>query len=257
MGRASWLPEVLRGAGLQVHEVPGWDDRGGGIQFDPRAIVCHATAGSRSASDQDEVNVLLKGSSTAPPPIAQLYLSRTGTWHVVASGRCNHIGDAPLPGTGKRGNRYALGVEAANDNRDEPWPAVQYLSYVRGVAAICRHLGWSDARVFAHKEISSSGKTDPTFSMPTFRANVAAVLRGDSIPGDNPMSHAEATELRYGTPEGVHPSLWETEGQAPSLQHMWSADRGEHEALSARLDGLEALVKAIAEKVGATGEAAS
>src|SRR5688572_23085860 len=118
MARALWLPNVLRSAGLTVHEVSGWRTRGSET-FDPVAVVAHATAGSRNSSDQDEINVLLTGSPTAPPPIAQLYLGRQGHWWVVASGRCNHIGNAALPGTGRAGNGYAIGIEAANDNRGE------------------------------------------------------------------------------------------------------------------------------------------
>ena len=176
MGRALWLPSVLRSARLTVHEEPGWRTRGSST-FDPVAVVCHATAGSRTATDRQEINVIAyTGSATAPAPIAQLYLSRTGQWWVIASGRCNHIGDAALPGTGKAGNRYAIGIEAANDNRGEPWPQAQYDSYVRGVAAICRHMGWNVDRVFGHKEISYTGKTDPTFGMTTFRERVRAAL---------------------------------------------------------------------------------
>src|SRR5688572_5831730 len=181
--RLTWLPEVLRAAGLQVVEVDGWRTRGSD-QFDPSGLVCHATAGSRSATDQGEINVLLHGSSTAPPPIAQLYLSRSGTWYVVASGRCNHAltgWAGPLVGLG---NSRLVGVEAANDNRGEPWPAVQLDAYARGVAAICRRMGWSVARIAGHKEHQPAGygkastKTDPTFDMGTFRAQVGRYLAG-------------------------------------------------------------------------------
>ena len=48
------------------------------------------TGGSANSTDSGEIGVLLNGSNTAPPPIAQLYLSRTGVFHVVASGLCFH-----------------------------------------------------------------------------------------------------------------------------------------------------------------------
>lgn len=188
MARALWLPAVLRGAGLDVREVGGWETRGGD-SFDPRGVICHATAGSRTATDAGEIAVLLNGSATAPAPIAQLYLSRTGTFHVVASGRCNHAltgWAGPLAGLG---NTNLLGVEAANDNRGEPWPAVQLDAYARGVAAICAHMGWTTARVAGHKEHQpypppagqTSTKTDPTFDMATFRNAVAYYLNGGSM----------------------------------------------------------------------------
>lgn len=205
MARALWLADVLRGAGLPVVEVPGWRERGRST-FYPRGIICHATAGSRTATDQGEINVLLNGSASAPPPIAQLYLSRSGTWHVVASGACNHclVGWAgPHRGFG---NRELLGVEAANDNgRDaprvpaEPWPAVQLDSYARGVAAISRHAGWPVGRVAGHKEHqpyppppgSTSTKSDPTFDMPTFRAHVT----GAPSTGDDDMDAEQNRKL--------------------------------------------------------------
>jgi len=175
--RLLWLPEVLRTAGLTVHEVTDWRNRGS-TQFDPRGIICHETRGSRNSTDAGEIYVLLHGSNTAPPPIAQLYLSRTGDWHVIASGRCNHVRvgwAGPFKGSG---NTRLLGIEAQHA-LGEPWTANQYQSYVRGVAAIRRHTGWGIA---GHKEHQPGGhghassKTDPSFDMDQFRRDVAAAL---------------------------------------------------------------------------------
>jgi hypothetical protein len=176
VARALWLPAVLRAAGLTVHEVSGWQSRGGAT-FDPRGIIVHATAGSRTAPDLAEIKVLLTGSASAPAPIAQLYLSRTGHWHVVASGRCNHalLGQRGTPLAGL-GNTNLLGIEAANDNRGEQWPPAMYESYTRGVAAICHWMGWPVERAVGHKEHQPLGKTDPTFNMPAFRMRVASHL---------------------------------------------------------------------------------
>jgi len=179
VARALWLPTVLRAAGLTVHEESGWKTRGYD-GFDPEAVVCHATAGKLTA--RQDINIIAyTGSTTAPAPISQLFLARTGEIWVIASGTCNHIGDAnlPIPGPDERGNDNAIGIEAGNDNRGEPWPSAQYNAYVTAVAAICRHMGWSTARVFGHKEISYTGKTDPTFGMDAFRSRVAAVLANE------------------------------------------------------------------------------
>ncbi|OKI47241.1 peptidoglycan recognition protein family protein [Micromonospora sp. CB01531] len=180
MTRLLWLPQILRVAGLTVHEVDGWRERGSS-DYDPRGVICHATAGSSTSTDAGEIGVLLNGSTSAPPPIAQLYLSRTGTWHVVASGRCNHakVGwDGPLKGYG---NTHLLGIEAQNDNRGQAWPAVQLDAYQRGVAAICKHMGWTAARnVAAHREHQPGAKTDPAgIDMKTFRSRVTAILAGE------------------------------------------------------------------------------
>lgn len=178
--RLLWLPEVLRAAGLTVHEVSGWRTRGSD-NYDPKGLICHATAGSSTSTDAGEIRVLLQGSTSAPPPIAQLYLSRSGAFHVVASGRCNHAlqgWGGPLKGYG---NTHLIGIEAQNDNRGQPWPAVQLDAYQRGVAAICKHMGWTPNRnVAAHREHQPGAKSDPLgIDMGQFRRDVAAVLAGE------------------------------------------------------------------------------
>ncbi|MEU4591843.1 peptidoglycan recognition protein family protein [Micromonospora aurantiaca (nom. illeg.)] len=178
VSRLLWLPQVLRAAGLTAHEVDGWRTRGSST-YDPRGVICHATAGSSTSTDAGEIRVLLEGSTSAPPPIAQLYLSRSGAFHVVASGRCNHA----LQGWGGNlkgyGNTNLIGIEAQNDNRGQPWPAVQLDAYQRGVAAICKHMGWSANKVAAHREHQPGAKSDPSgIDMTAFRARVTAILAG-------------------------------------------------------------------------------
>lgn len=205
--RVLWFVDVLRAAGLTVHEVNGWRTRGSST-FDPRGIVCHETRGSRTSTDRGEIRVLLEGSATAPPPIAQLYLSRTGAWHVVASGRCNHalVGWAgPFKGVGNSG---LIGVEAQHA-LGEPWTTRQYDSYLRGVAAMVRHTGWG---VAGHKEHQPAGyrhpsvKTDPSFDMGQFRRDVAGLLASeeDIMPA---LSHEQQQQLlKYA--QDVNYILW-------------------------------------------------
>jgi hypothetical protein len=178
--RLLWLPQVLRGVGLTVHEVGGWRTRGSDTYGPVRGITCHHTAGSRNSSDEGEINVLVNGRPGLSGPIAQLYLSRTGDWWVVASGHCNHnkVGwGGPNEGFG---NDSLLGIEAQHSGGDEPWTSKQYQSYVRGVAALVRHKadGYNVAvsRVAGHKEHQPGDKSDPTFNMSTFRSNVAALI---------------------------------------------------------------------------------
>ncbi|WP_431976190.1 peptidoglycan recognition protein family protein [Micromonospora haikouensis] len=200
MTRLNWLPEVLRTAGLTVHEYDGrehdgktWKNRGSDSWGPIEGITVHETRGSRTSTDAGELRVLVTGSSSAPPPIAQLYLSRSGEWWVVASGRCNHnlVGwSGPNEGLG---NSRLLGIEAQHA-QGEPWTAVQYDSYARGVAALVRKLGISVGRVAGHKEHQpwpapagqTSTKSDPEFDMTKFRAAVAAELAGgdDVKPSD-------------------------------------------------------------------------
>ncbi|MEU0081356.1 N-acetylmuramoyl-L-alanine amidase [Micromonospora tulbaghiae] len=201
VSRLLWLPQVLRAAGLTVHEVDGrehdgetWRTRGSST-YDPRGIICHATAGSATSTDAGEIRVLLKGSTSAPPPIAQLYLSRSGAWHVVASGRCNHAlqgWGGPLKGYG---NTNLIGIEAQNDNRGQPWPDVQLDAYQRGVAAICKHMGWKAGRVAAHREHQPGAKSDPSgIDMDQFRARVTAILAGGDDMANFTDKHAAVLE---------------------------------------------------------------
>lgn len=194
MARLLWLAQVLREAGLTVHEVGGWKTRGkplGSIQ----GITCHATAGSRNSTDSGELHTILHGSATAPPPIAQLYLSRTGHWHVVASGRCGHNGVGGAGPNKGFGNSSLLGVAAQHSNRpSEKWSARQYESYVRGVAALARRLDIPVSRIAGHKEHQpapapprqASTRTDPTFDMRRFREDVRAVL-GNAAAGEGEL----------------------------------------------------------------------
>lgn len=177
--RLLWLADTLRSAGLTVHEVDGWRTRGSDSYGPVFGITCHETQGSWTSSDAGEINVLLNGSNSAPPPIAQLYLSRSGEWWVVASGTCfhNRVGTAgPNVGIGNDG---LLGIEAQH-GKDEPWGGVQYRSYVKGVAALAKAGGWPVERIAGHKEHQPGEKSDPGFDMDTFRRDVAAVLKGDN-----------------------------------------------------------------------------
>jgi hypothetical protein len=172
--RLLWLANALRGAGLTVHEVAGWASRGS-ADFNPGGIIIHETRGSRNSTDAGEIGVLLNGSPAAPLPIAQLYLSRTGQWHVIASGRCNHVlvgAAGPFKGVGNTG---LIGIEAQHA-LNEPYTDTQYRSFVQGVAAIRRHTGWDIA---GHLEHQPDSKTDPGFNMDQFRRDVAAMLAGE------------------------------------------------------------------------------
>lgn len=184
MAKQTWLADVLRAAGLTVHEEPGWKTRdvNDGTTFSPRGIIIHETRGSRTSTDAGEINVLVNGREGLSGPIAQLYLSRSGEWWTIAAGKCHHVKAGwagPFKGLG---NTNLLGVEAQHAD-GEPWTDVQYRSYVRGVAAIQDYTGW---RIAGHKEHQpypappgeTSTKTDPLFNMDTFREDVSDFQEG-------------------------------------------------------------------------------
>ena len=187
--RALWMPDVLRAAGLTVHGVSGWRNRGQESWGPIRGITIHETRGSRTSSDAGEIRVLTEGSQTAPAPISQLYLSRTGDWHVVASGLCFHNLTGWGGGNKGLGNDALLGIEAQHA-LGEPWTDRQYRSYVTGVAALVRHLGIPVSRVVGHKEHQPGDKSDPGFDMDKFRRDVAAALEGDDMPSAEEVAKA-------------------------------------------------------------------
>lgn len=223
------LVTALRAVGgLDVLEVPGCWGRGSST-FNPQGVIVHATAGSDRATDQGELNVILNGSSSAPPPISQFMLGRTGRVYFAADGRCNHAL------SGFRGTRFAgignsglIGIEGCNNNRGESWDR-SYRQYVTLVAVVCMFYGWNPTdRVRGHKEHQPGGKSDPTFDMARFRADVArriAELSG-AIAAEGPAPAAK----REQEDDGVKEYLWfkragDKVGNATSGDVTWACER--------------------------------
>lgn len=247
--RATWLPDVLRDAGLPVRLYSGWTSRGSDSWGPIRGVICHATAGSRSSTDEGETRVLwVTGSTSAPVPISQLYLSRSGQWWVGASGRCNHVlvgHKGPHKGFG---NSHLIGVEAANDNRGEPWSPKMLESYQRGVAAILKHLKLPASRAVAHRE-HQNGKSDPAgINMATFRQRVAAYIEGDD--DMTKEEFAEALEAALGQADTRAALVAALEHAMPRAQIM-NPDSGNPASLAWRLLDTERNVARIHNQVPA------
>ena len=111
----TWLPDVLKGAGLKVAEVPGWQDRGaGGADMGQvLGVLCHHT-GIRSTKNMPTLNALINGRAAEahlkaiPGPLAQLGLGRDGTFFVIAAGKANHAGTGMWRGI-TSGNTHFIG----------------------------------------------------------------------------------------------------------------------------------------------------
>lgn len=253
MPRLTWLAAELRAAGLRVVEVDGWATRGS-ADFDPIGVTWHATAGSRTATAQGEVNVILNGSETAPPPIAQIMLWRDGTLYVCAAGRCNHnkVGwDGPNKGLG---NTKLLGIEMANDNRGEPWPPAQLDAARQATAVIMRKLGADPMeRLAGHYEHQpyatrppgeTSTKSDPLgVDMTAERPRVAALMAGDD---DMPLTSADVEKI------------WETDGIVAAPANSSTAGTNPFWApksfltdTASHVRSIYALLQQVAAKVGA------
>ena len=154
--RAPWLGDVLRAAGLTVVEHAGWRARGHGDFTDLRAVVWHHDASAPGDSPGVPAFMLKNWDKAA----AQLWVSRDGTWHVLASGVAYHAGKV-LPG--KPSNHYSLGVET-DHTTGEDWPPALLRSLRLGTAAILGRLGVApDPGLEFHKTICSpkGRKSDP------------------------------------------------------------------------------------------------
>ena len=173
MPRALWLPDALRAEGVKVIEHPGWRERGSAT-FAPKGVICHHTAGP-ARGDAPSLGVCVNGRSDLAGPLCQIVLARSGTAHVIASGRANHAG--PGNWRGLEGNTSVFGIEAENTGVGEPWPQVQLDAYVRCVAALCRRGGIPVGMVCGHKEWAPRRKIDPKgIDMARFRSDVLARL---------------------------------------------------------------------------------
>jgi len=173
----SWLADILRAAGLDVVEQPGWLARGQGPMDAVRGIICHHTAGPKSGN-MPSLDVLTNGRPGLAGPLCQLGLARDGTWFVIAAGRGSHAGAGSWKGI-TSGNASFIGVEAENQGiAVDPWPAVQLDAYKKGAAAILKKLGADVSMCIGHKEWAPRRKIDPTFDMDEFRAGVAAIMAG-------------------------------------------------------------------------------
>ena len=172
--RLSWLASVLRAANLQVKEYPGWQTRGKDnplSAMNPKVVVAHNTVTRATTSDAAVANLLANGRSDLAGPLGHLGLTRTGKYVAIASGVANHAGAGSWQGI--TGNRHAVGIEAYNDGRGEPWPAVQIDAYDRGVAAILKKLDLPASRLCGHKEWAPGRKIDPNgIDMVAMRARV-------------------------------------------------------------------------------------
>lgn len=175
----TWLPDVLRAAGLEVEEVPGWQSRGHREFGKPLGVLCHNTGTPGSSGDMPTLNVLVNGRSDLAGPLSQLGLGRSGKFYVVCAGLGYHAGSGGWKEI-TDGNTHLIGIEAENAGDGSPWPAVQMDAYRRGVAAILQHIGRSADYAIGHKEWTPR-KDDPTFDMNQFRRDVATLMAGGTI----------------------------------------------------------------------------
>ena len=199
----TWLPGVLRAAGLKVAAVDGWESRGVADMGDVAGVICHHTAGPRNGN-MPSLRTLIDGRADLSGPLAQLGVGRDGTCYVIAAGRCNHAGAGSWQGI-SMGNSRFIGIEAENTGGpdDSPWPEVQVDAYQRCVAALLGRMNRPASFCAGHKEYATPAgrKSDPDFNMAAFRASVAAVMDGSApplelIPATEPAANGRPTLRR-------------------------------------------------------------
>jgi hypothetical protein len=224
------LATVLRGAGLEVTEDPGWETRarssGGYADGRPTHLMWHHTASGPGSDGQADVDYCCRGS--ADKPIANLYLNRAGHWWVMAAGATNTNGKGgPLDGVPADSmNTHALGIEAANlGTGAESWPDAQQSSYMTGARALAAAYGLAHHR--AHAEWTSR-KIDPagpsrwatgsaTWNMDALRADLAAGWPGTS-PEPTPPKRRPKMYVLLKDEDGV---CWATDNMA--VRYLYNA----------------------------------
>lgn len=168
------LARVAAKTGYPVVERSGWKTRGHGPMGAVRSIIAHHTAGA-AAGDAPSLGVVQSGRAGLPGPLAHFVLGRSGTIYVVAAGLAFHAGKV---GRTAHANQHAIGIEAENTGRGEPWTDRQLDAYVKLCAALVAEFKLTPTDVLGHKEIAvpAGRKIDPAgITMADFRA---AVKRG-------------------------------------------------------------------------------
>ena len=154
--RITWLPAVLRAAGLTVVEHAGWEKRGlSGGTFTPKSVVWHHDASPKGDSPGVPAYMIRNFEKAA----AQLWVDRQGHWHIIASGRAPHAGLTKL---GKPGNKNSIGIET-DHTTGEVWSEPLLVSLRKGTAAIFKHMKVNENALEFHKTICfpSGRKNDP------------------------------------------------------------------------------------------------
>lgn len=172
----TWLPSVLKLAGLKVVEIPGWKERGHGDVGKVKFVLCHHTAEKIDADVKPSLPILIEGRPGLSGPLSQLGLGQDGTYYIISAGLAYHAGAGQWMGI-TSGNANSIGIEAENNGLGEPWPEVQMEAYARGCAAILKHIKQGPVMCVGHKEWAPTRKIDPSFDMDHFRCRVTRIMK--------------------------------------------------------------------------------
>jgi hypothetical protein len=240
--RLLWLPDVLDGAGLEVEVLPGWETSGRPWLRPPEGVVWHHDATPPRSNPRSVAQMIQTGHARLRGPLSQISLDRRGVWWVVASGVANHAGAGALPWNGERGNTRTVGIEASNDGLGERWPDHQVDSYIRGTAAILRHLGHDQTRLTTHHAYAPGRKIDPagpsliapeggTWPLAACRAEVARHLGDDVLTTEQARKldelHLALVQMvrdEFPTPGGLPHNIGRSIQQTNGIVTQWDVD---------------------------------
>ena len=197
MTRNQWKAQ-LKKFNVPFREVHTFKDRNSGrddetgLRFGPVAgVIIHHTGSD--GSDKANRDLIVRGRSDLPGPLATCGLNDDGVIDLITTGRANHAGAGdrmvlgavvnqsygsypPKPQRAREtvdGNDYFYGLEAYYFKN---LTKKAYASMVGFAAAICDFHGWNADSVIGHKEWTSR-KVDPNkIDMKDFRKDVQAAL---------------------------------------------------------------------------------
>jgi putative peptidoglycan binding protein/N-acetylmuramoyl-L-alanine amidase-like protein len=224
---ATWLPEVLRAAGVPVILEPGWDHKGRPRSvgpFLPRGVMWHEDASPKgpTPSNAKFIGEVGRPAEGIPAPLSQCWVCAgckdahaVGTWHVLAAGRANHAGAGQWGAVATdAGNTALLGVET-DHIAGEPWGPTMLRSLQRGTAAILLHLPARPREwLCGHKEYAHGRKIDPAgLDMDHQREEVAwamlALADGSNAAGVLvPYPGPQAFRLGHASPSVLRLERW-------------------------------------------------
>lgn len=182
-----WIADELRAAGLRVHEVQGWKNRGRPAStgaFDPKdGSTNHHTASTTSKADpHPTIRTLIEGRPDLPGPLCHVSVDFLGDVWVIAAGRANHAGrtDKSVPGVpaGADGNAHFLGDEIDTNGTQRISPEQRAT-----VAVVNRvftdHFKNHDDRIHRHADLTVRKWDIGSITTAVLRSDAAAVNTKD------------------------------------------------------------------------------
>lgn len=180
-----WIADDLRAAGLTVHEVEGWKNRGRpastGAHDPSQGTTNHHTASTTSAANpHPTLKLLIEGRKDLPGPLAHVSVDHRGEVWVIAAGRCNHAGltNKSVPGVpaGSDGNAHFLGDEI-DTNGTQPLSPEQRHSVAVVNRVFTDHKRLKNDRIHRHADLTTRKWDIGSISTAALRADAAAVTQ--------------------------------------------------------------------------------